>query len=73
MKFNEVSQHLRTTFERYGGGKHFLEAASDLDKALSAFFTEQTVDSLRDLNGAYIRAWRCRAVYEAGQDGPAAG
>lgn len=59
MKFSEISTYLREQSSRYGGIKDFLAAADALDKALSSFFTNQTVDSLKTLNGAHAHAWRC--------------
>lgn len=71
MKFAEISTALRDASDRYGGIKHYLAAAGALDKALSAFFTEQTVDSLRDLNGAMANAERYRK--EIGMRAPTEG
>lgn len=53
-------QHLRDTSARYGGIPHYLKAASDLDVALSAFFKEQSIETLQALNGAVACCERYR-------------
>ncbi|MBE0561802.1 MAG: hypothetical protein IH622_13450 [Ochrobactrum anthropi] len=57
-KLSDLSQRLRTTSERFGGMSEWLRAAGALDKAISRFFTEQTVDAMRELNGAVAHALR---------------
>lgn len=55
MKLNELAATLRDTSERYGGIKHYLEAAGALDRAISAFFKQQDLESMQALNGAVTR------------------
>ncbi len=60
MKFSELTQSLRDTSARFGGIKDFLATADAVDRALSEFFKEQTLDAMRDLNGALARAEKLR-------------
>lgn len=60
MTFAELTQSLRDTSARFGAIPDFLAAADGLDRALSAFFKAQTLESLRDLNGALARAEKLR-------------
>ena len=58
MNFAEISRKLRRTSSAYGGIVCVLEAADGLDRALDAFWKEQTPVTLRDLNGAFVKAWK---------------
>lgn len=73
MKLIEVSEHLRRTSNQYGGIKHFLKAAGDLDRAHNAFANEPTIEALTTLNGAVAFASRMhkQAVGDA-ENGPVA-
>lgn len=69
MTFAEISHTLRDASDRYGGIKRYLSAAGELDRTICAFFKEQTVDSLRDLNGALAAAERCRKELASVKEG----
>lgn len=69
MRLAALSQSLRDTSDRFGGIGHYLKAAGDLDRACSAFFKDQDIESLAVLNGAVAAAERCRKEV-AVQKGP---
>jgi len=60
VKLNALGQTLRDVSARYGGIENYLAAAGDLDRAISAFFKEQDLDTLRELNGAVARCYKFR-------------
>ena len=60
MRLADIAQALRDTSERFGGIRHYLEAAGQLDRACSDFFKDQDLESLRVLNGAVANAERFR-------------
>lgn len=60
MRFAELATSLRDTSDRFGGIKHYLAAAGQLDRACSRFFLDQDLESLVALNGAVARAESCR-------------
>lgn len=60
MTFAKITQALRDTSERFGGIKDFLSAADALDRTLSEFFKEHTLDALRERNGALARGEKLR-------------
>lgn len=71
MNLAAISKELRETSSRYGGIKHYLTAAGDLDRAISAFFKVQDLESMRALNGAVAHAERLRRETAAGEKGVA--
>jgi len=74
LKINDLCQTLRDTSARYGGIEHYLAAAGDLDRAISAFFKAQDTDTLRALNGAVARCHKFRKhlVASTGTEGAGA-
>lgn len=73
MTFAEINTKLRDTADRFGGIKHYRQAADELDRTLSTFFKAQTVESLKALNGAYARVHRYSLETEVGgEKGPVA-
>ena len=70
MKLRDISAKLRDTSERYGGIKHYLEAAGNLDRAIGAYHNAQNEDTLRVLVGAHAHASKALAqitpIKEAG-------
>lgn len=71
MRLASLAQGLRDTSERFGGIKHYLEAAGQIDRAASAFSRNQDLESLVALNGAVARANRYKMEIEV-ENGPVA-
>lgn len=58
MKLDAICKDLRETSAKFGGIKHYLAAADELDRAIAAHFKEQDTETLARLNGAYASADR---------------
>lgn len=67
-KLSFDAQYLRNQSSAYGGIKHYLEAAGNLEKATLAFTREQTVENLAEVVGAHARVCRFKMQAEGRAD-----
>ena len=63
MNLAQIATSLRDTSDRYDGIPEYLYAAGELDRAASAFFVNQDIESLAALNSAVARVTRLQGEF----------
>jgi len=63
MNIAQITNSLRDTSERYGGLPEYLFAAGELERAAGAFFRQQSLESLAELNSAVARVAKLNMAF----------